>query len=134
MLLVRKFMVISIFYAVCGLSVLFFAAFFLQCCRSSAKKTKHLIRKLPIDDSFASAQTTRLFAQWEKELAEFMARQGRSTVLGFLIAGSLVAPLRSTSPNVRSTPVRINRRTAFVLSRSAFLGRSQGLQILCKKN
>ncbi len=134
--LVGKIMVISVFCAVCGLSLFFFAAFFLQCCRSASRKTKHVIRELSLDDSSASPETTRLFAQWEKEMAEFMARQGRSTALLFLIAASSCALLRSNLrfAHVDPTIARLKQQAAFALDPTTSLDRSRSGQALCKKN
>jgi|SRR5215471_3251070 len=83
-------MVIRIFFAVCGLSLLFFAVFFVQCCRLASRKSKLVVRKLPTTEGFSPAEATRLFAQLENEMAEFMARQGRSTALLFLLAASFL--------------------------------------------
>src|SRR4029077_19435289 len=128
-------MVITIFYAVCGLGILFFAGFFLQCCRSASRKTRHIISELAMDDSFASAQTTRLFAQWEKEMAEFMARQGRSTALLFLMAATSVTSFRSPPPSVRpgSTVTKLTQHASFNSDRTAFLDRSCPAHTLCQK-
>lgn len=112
-------MVIRIFYAVCALSVLFFAAFFIQCFRSASGKTRHIIRDLPISDM---PDTARQFARWEKEMAEFMARQGRSIALLFLIAASSWPLLRANlrSEHSESTVAQVNRRSLDVLDQSIF--------------
>src|SRR3954469_20147620 len=91
-------MVIRIFYALCGLSISFFVAFFLQCCRSASRKPKHVISELPISDAPNLSETARLFAQWEKEMAEFVARRGRSTASLLLIVASSCALLLSNRP------------------------------------
>ena len=129
-------MVITIFYAVCGLGIFFFVGFFLQCCRSASRKTRHVIRDLAIDDSFASAQTTRMFAQWEREMAEFMTRQGRTTAFLFLMAATSVASFRSPPRSAQSdsTVTKLNQRASFNPDRTATLDRSQPAHTLCQKN
>ena len=129
-----EFMVIWIFYAICGLGILFFAAFFLQCCLLSSRNHKHIIRQLSISDLFPSAQQARLLAQWEKEMAEFTARQGRSTARLFLIAASSAALLGFNPPSAHSGSIRtqFNPRASFGARTAQH--RLQGEQIPCKKN
>lgn len=136
MLLVPKFMGIRIFYAVCGLSVLFFAAFFIQCCRAASRKNKHVIRELSVDDIFTSAQTTHQLAQWEEEMAEFMARQGRSTALLFLMAAGSVALLRSALPPTRAASMiaQADSCASVVADQNASLNLSQAEPTPCQKN
>ena len=126
-------MVIRIFYAVCGLSLLFFGAFFLQCCRSASRKNKYVIGELSISDIFASAQTTRQLARWEKEMAEFMARQVRSKAPLFLSAATSAS---STIPPVHpdSNITQVNQRTPLLPGQPASPGHSQAGQTPCKKN
>jgi hypothetical protein len=120
----------------CGLSLLFFAAFFIQCCRSASQKPQHPVSELSTSDILASAQTKRQLAQWEKEMAAFMARQARSTAPLFLMAMSSAALLSSTIPSVRTNPTftKANQRSSCLPVRSASPGRSQDKQIPCKKN
>ena len=129
-------MVIRIFYAVCGLSLLFFGAFFLQCCRSASRKNKYVIGELSISDIFASAQTTRQLARWEKEMAEFMARQVRSKAPLFLNAASSAALPSSTIPPEHSDSniTQVNQRTPFLPGQPASPGHSRAGQTPCKKN
>jgi hypothetical protein len=133
MFLAGHFMVIWIFYAVCGLGILFFAAFFIQCCRLSSENNQHSIAELSIRDTFPAAQQTRLLAQWDKEMAEFMARRGRSTALSLLIAANSIAWASSTLWSAPGASV-VNQRSRFILRGSGSLETSQGGRIPCKKN
>ena len=136
LLLVGNVMVIRIFYAVCGLSLLFFAVFFFQCCRLASRKTKFVVRKLPTEDVFNAAETTRVFAQWEKEMADFMARRWRSTALLLLLTASSCHILRAQLTAVRSEPepAPASRLALDVFDGSTFPSCSSSEQYLCKKN
>jgi hypothetical protein len=130
MFLVRKFMAASIFYAICGLSILFFAAFFIQCCQSASRKNKHVVGELSPSDFFAPPQAMRLLAQWEQEMAEFLERQGRSTALLFLVGASWLALLGSTitCPHSDTLIAHLDQRAALMLDRSASVDFSQAGQ------
>ena len=125
-------MVIRIFYAACGLGLLFFAVFFIQCCRLGPRKSNHLVRKLKTSDAFDSAEATRLFVHWEKEMAEFMARQGRSTALLFLVAASFFAWHLSFTDS-EPTIAQVSRRAVVVFERSTSLNYECADQQICKK-
>ena len=134
--LVGKVMFIRIFYAVSGLSLLFFAAFFLQCCRLAPRKAKAVVRKLHTLDAYNAAEATRLFAQCEKEMAEFMARHGRSTALVFLLAANGLPLFLSNMPTAypESIIAQANRRVLLGRNRNASVNGSGAAQLLCKKN
>jgi hypothetical protein len=97
-------MVIGVFYAVCGLSVLFFAAFLIQCCRLTTGKPRHISGRVPAAEIFDPEETTRLLGQWEQEMSEFMARQGRSTAPLLLIAAGSLALLSASFPYLQAAP------------------------------
>ena len=135
-LLDRKRMAASIFYVICGLSLLFFAAFFIQCCRSAARKSKQVINELSVSDVFTAAGTARLFAQWEREMTEFLERQGRSTAFLLLIGAGSLGLLGSTIPCAHSDGMvaRLDQLSACVFDRNTSPDLSQGEQSPCKKN
>jgi hypothetical protein len=129
-------MVISIFYAICALGVLFFSAFFIQCCRLASRKTTHVIGELSPAGTFDSDQTTRLLGQWEQEMAEFMARQGRGAALVFLMSMTSTGLLRSAIPSERSDSMLKQGKhcTSLLLDQSTSLRPSQAGQATCKKS
>lgn len=129
-------MVIGIFYAICGLAILFFAFFFLQVCRLASRKAMSPATPLPADSVFNSAQISRQLAQWESEMAQFTARHGRSAARLILIATSSAALLGSAVPSPRSISrnARVNQRAFYALHRGSSPDRSQAGQSLCQKS
>jgi putative OmpL-like beta-barrel porin-2 len=93
----------SVFYILCGLSVIFFAVFLFECSRQPRRSRKPpVVRKSNAAEVIDSAMGRRFLVHLEKQMAEFLSAHHRSATLVLIAMVSLSIPV--TAPGQRTQP------------------------------
>ncbi|HEY5174912.1 MAG TPA: hypothetical protein VII95_05030, partial [Terriglobales bacterium] len=86
---------LSLFFIICGASVVFFVVFLVECWRPRRRPgTSPNVRRVPQSDAGNATVGRRVFVELEKQMAEFLLRNKSAAILLVVLAifsGSLVA-------------------------------------------
>src|SRR5271157_4389562 len=113
----------ALFFAVCGLSVVFFAVFLVECSRPHRRSTKSVVvRKSNAAEVVDLGMGRRFFVHLEQQMAEFLSHHGRTAAV--LLVALLAMPLSLRAQGTQPTTQEANARNAD----SALVGSPPGPQ------
>jgi hypothetical protein len=97
----------SVFLLICGVSLLFFVVFLVQCSRPRrASRKAPVVRKVAITNAVDSAAGRRTLIHLEQQMAEFLSSHGRSVAALLLAVGSVAtaAQMKAQSSAAPASP------------------------------
>jgi hypothetical protein len=97
----------TLFLIICGVAVVFYVVFLIQCSRPPHAVKKVSFRKLASNRAVDSAAGRRFLAHLEKEMAEFLSTHYGSATLSLIAMALLLIPI--VAPWIQNTVNQFSR-------------------------
>jgi hypothetical protein len=91
------------FLTICGVAVVFYAVFLIECSRPRHAGNKVYLRKLPPNGTVDSAVGRRFLVHLENEMAEFLSTRRGSATLSLIAMALLLIPLAAHRQGAQPT-------------------------------